>query len=115
MSKPRDVKRLLAVLKHRAKKAGLPFSLTEKDIVIPNKCPIMGQKIKINGKNNDPMLPSVDRLVPDRGYTPENIRIISRKANMVKQDLTNPEIFEKMAKYIRANVKLPKKKRKCRS
>ena len=37
--------------------------------------------------------PSLDRLVPDKGYVPGNVIWISLRANQIKSDGTSEEIF----------------------
>ena len=45
--------------------------------------------------------PTLDRIVPELGYVPGNVAVISWKANRLKGNNTDPELFEKVAKYIR--------------
>jgi hypothetical protein len=90
--------------KDRASTQGVPFSLTEEDIVFPDTCPVLGTPIillKTDGprKRND-NTPSLDRIIPALGYTKENVRVISWRANRLKNDAHLHEI-EKIAKYMR--------------
>lgn len=78
--------------KERAKKHNLVFSIVPKDIVIPKLCPVFGIKLlrgKIKPTSNSP---SLDRLINSKGYTKENIWVISRKANTAKNNLTLKEL-----------------------
>ena len=78
--------------KHRAKKKGLPFTITIDDIVIPEKCPLLGiDLISTNDKRN-PHNPSLDQVLPGNGYTPDNIQVISSRANWLKGDATLTEM-----------------------
>ena len=92
---------ILRTLKHRAKKKGQDFTLTKKDIVIPEFCPVFGFKLEHNwgkhgGKFNSP---SVDRIDNTKGYTPDNIQIISRLANAMKSE-ASPEQLLMFADWI---------------
>ncbi len=86
--------------KHRATYANLPFSLRPEDIVIPEICPILGIPLKFSLRQAAHNSPSIDRIIPDLGYVPGNIAIISHRANMLKGDGTADE-HEKIAAYIR--------------
>ena len=72
--------------KQRAKKNKLEFSIDVSDIVIPDKCPILGIDLNINSgrsgayKNS----PSLDRIDNSKGYTKDNIAVISQLANAMK-------------------------------
>lgn len=88
--------------KARAKKQNLPFSLTIDDIIIPEVCPVLGIKIKQGEFKTENSSPSLDKVVPEKGYTKENARIISWRANNLKKDGTKEE-FEKILKYIKEN------------
>jgi hypothetical protein len=81
---------LLSRLKTRAMKKQLPFNLNLGDLVIPSHCPIFGLELSWEGtKDNSP---SVDRLDNTRGYTRDNIRIISTRANLLKNSSTAAEL-----------------------
>lgn len=77
---------LLANTKSRAKKCKLECSLVLSDIIIPKKCPILGIDLCVNANNNGPSdnSPSVDRIDNKKGYTKDNIIIISNRANRIK-------------------------------
>lgn len=90
--------------KSRAKKLGIPFDLTIDDIIIPTHCPILGIELYRNegkhGSNNNS--PSIDRIIPSRGYVKGNISIISSRANAIKSNTTIQEL-EKILEYARGN------------
>jgi len=92
--------------KKRAKDKGYVFSITKEDIIIPDVCPLLGIKIMIaNGRANDNS-PSVDRIIPDKGYTKENIQIVSQRANRIKDNASLEEletIAENLRKIISNN------------
>ena len=95
----------LVKLRSRAKKAGLDFNLTATDIVIPETCPVFGCKLILGSGQTGriaPDIPSVDRFDNTKGYTKDNVRVISLRANMLKSDATVQEI-EQLLKYMKGN------------
>lgn len=77
--------------KMRARRDGLLFTLNVNDIVIPKCCPVLGIKIqKVKGSLDSS--PSLDRWRNDLGYTPENVAVISYRANRIKNDATLLEL-----------------------
>jgi len=74
----------------RAIKKQLPFTITPEDIIIPNICPIFKVPFIIGDKK---YCPSIDRIVPELGYTKENIQIICSLANMMKWNSTKEELL----------------------
>lgn len=91
---PKYERLILSRLRHRAKKLGVPFNLTENDISIPEHCPVLGirlQRHKGRGKHADNS-PSVDRIVPELGYVAGNIRVISNRANLLKSNASVEEL-----------------------
>jgi hypothetical protein len=45
------------------------------------------------GKGHNPFRPSIDRVVPELGYVKGNLAFISMKANTIKQDVTEKELY----------------------
>jgi len=86
--------------KARAKKKNLEFSIELKDIVIPEICPILQEPFKINSR----FAATLDRINPLLGYTKGNVWIISKKANMMKNDAT-PEELVLFAKWVLNEIK----------
>ena len=84
--------KLYNTAKIRARKKGIDFTIKVTDIKIPLLCPILGLQldkiwggVEQNSKNRQNK-PSLDRLDPRLGYVPENIIVISYRANMIKGD-----------------------------
>jgi len=96
--------KLLALAKHRAKKKNLEFNLELEDVVIPDYCPVLGIKLQRNrgGKAANDNSPSVDRIDNSRGYIKGNIKIISYKANIMKNTSSSKDL-KKMIDYIENN------------
>ena len=85
--------------KKRAKDKGVPFEITREDIVVPTHCPILGIKLErgIGARNYVDTSPSLDRIVPEKGYVVGNIAVISMRANRIKNDATTDELRSVLA------------------
>lgn len=80
--------------KERALKYNLPFEIKIEDIKIPDTCPILNIPLysgngKVHGNS-----PSLDRIIPNLGYIPSNIWVISYKANTMKSNASKEELIE---------------------
>lgn len=81
--------------KQRSKKSGVEFTIKKADIFIPSECPLTG--IKINRQQRGRMQqssPSLDRIDPAKGYTPDNVWVISWQANRMKSDATQDQLLK---------------------
>lgn len=95
---------LMCRARDRAKKAGLEFNLTYDDIIIPDLCPILGLKLERNsGGKPSPRSPSLDRIIPALGYIKGNVRVISHRANTIKNDASIEEL-EAVIRYIKESL-----------
>lgn len=99
------IKYKLSSAKQRAKKNNLPFNITEQDIKdvwpIDNKCPALDIEFIIGG--HDTMnydSPSLDRIIPNKGYVKGNIQIVSALANGIMSSAT-PEQVIKVGQYFK--------------
>lgn len=64
----------------RAKKNGIIYNLKASDVWIPQKCPVLG--IDLDFTDGDrATTPALGRFVAERGYTPDNVYVISTAAN----------------------------------
>lgn len=88
--------------KRRAKVKRLPFSLKVEDIKIPARCPVFHIRLFRNtgGKNQHDNSPTLDRLIPRKGYVKGNVIVVSSKANMTRGCAT-PEELETVAQFYR--------------
>jgi len=89
--------------KKRAKKRNIPFDIEPSDIVIPKLCPILGIELSFGVGTVHDASPSLDRIIPDRGYVKGNCFIISSKANRMKQENTLEDL-QKIIAYIQERL-----------
>lgn len=79
--------------KVRAKKKGLDFNIEPSDIVIPEYCPVFPWiKLEPGDKRVHKGSPTIDRVDNNKGYTKDNIAIISYYANSIKQNSNSKEL-----------------------
>ena len=95
---PRTV--MLQSAKARAKRDGFTFDLTKEDIIIPEVCPVLGIPLYVGTRFDHDNAPTIDRKGFVLGYTKRNIKVISYRANRIKNDAT-PEELEKVLAYSR--------------
>lgn len=80
--------------KFRAKQQSIPFTLTLSEMPdIPERCPVFGFKLEHrNGHGTFDRSPSLDKIIPEKGYVSGNVQIISGKANKMKSNATVEEV-----------------------
>lgn len=83
---------MLYSTRQSARMAGIPHTLTLADIVVPDKCPILGIPLANGAKAACDSSPSLDRIDPSKGYVPGNVQVISYKANTMKSNATPSEL-----------------------
>lgn len=99
---------LLHNAKRRAKAKGIPFNLTLNDIEIPEVCPVLGMRLASNWEGNRPtdQSPTLDRIIPELGYTRGNVVVVSNRANRVKSNATVGELRD-VARFYERRVNHP--------
>ena len=90
------------VARTRSRQNGAEFTIIKEDIIIPKICPILGLEL-VKGNGYLPNAMSLDRVDYEKGYIPGNVRVISRKANIMKADLTI-DLLEKIINYIKNKI-----------
>lgn len=97
---------LCAIGRSRAKKIGVPFTITPEELVWPKLCPIMkipltvGRGCSKGTGGAAPSAASLDRIDPTKGYVPGNVQIVSMLGNLMKQNAT-PEQLRAFANWVR--------------
>lgn len=89
-----ESKKIYNHLKSSAKKRNIPFDLTIDQLnnfTFPLTCPITGVKLKYKGSLEDNTY-SFDRIDSSKGYTIDNLIIISWRANKLKNNATIKEL-----------------------
>lgn len=82
--------------KRRAKQKGLDFNITIEFVIglfeNTKVCPICKKQLKC-GKDSRPALssPTLDRLIPEKGYTSNNVYILCYRCNRLKDNGTSLE------------------------
>lgn len=90
-------KRLVNQAMHRATARGFDFDLDWQFVAelleSTPVCPLLGLELeRVNGKGRLPNSPSLDRIDSSKGYTKDNVWIISLRANTIKNDATLEEL-----------------------
>jgi len=99
------IQRTLGACRHRAKINNLPINITLDYLmsIFPsnNLCPVLGLPFEWGTRIHKDMSPSIDRIIPSKGYVMGNVKFISYKANRIKND-SNIEILEKLINYMKS-------------
>lgn len=90
-------KHLLHAAQQRAKKKSVEFALTEAWAIAnwTGRCALTDIEFHGPGKGSGPQFysPSIDRIVPSVGYTPENCRFVLWAANALKHVGTDADMY----------------------
>ena len=76
-------RRLFNAARSRAAAKGREFDIELSDVVVPATCPVLGITMES---------PSLDRIDSSKGYVKGNVRVISARANMLKNNATVEEL-----------------------
>ena len=98
---------MLKSAKDRARKLGFVCTITEKDIVIPEFCPLLGLKLERGVGKQHAASPSLDKIRPGLGYVPGNVWVISHRANELKRDASLQELQELVANLAKTYITFP--------
>jgi len=96
------IRNLYNSIKSKASFHGILFDLEESDLIVPTVCPVLGIPLRWDKRSKE-TTPSVDRLIPSKGYVKGNIHIISGRANRLKNDASLEEL-EKVVEYVRKSL-----------
>ena len=89
----------LIEIKAKCKKYGIPFDLTEDDLVMPEFCPIFGIKLHVGVGKQTNNSPSIDRVIPELGYVKGNVVVVSNRANSLKKSASLSELVSMVQFY----------------
>jgi len=87
---------LLNASKQRAVLKNIEHTLTLEQLkaIYPadNKCPVFGTELQFGNAGFREHSPSIDKIDPNKGYTLDNVQIISWRANRLKADASINEL-----------------------
>jgi len=89
-----------------AKRKNIPFTILFDEIDKPEYCPVLGIKLNYGWSGEDRRDDSkatLDKVIPELGYVPGNVFVISWRANKLKSNMTLDEL-EKIMNYIKENT-----------
>ena len=87
------VQRLFHGVKKRCRENGICCDIkTYKEIEIPTHCPYLNIELVYDGSRGKNAA-SIDKIIPELGYTKGNIQIISMLANQMKSNATIEELL----------------------
>jgi hypothetical protein len=98
--------RMLTSAKNRAKKKNIPFNIDKEYLnsIYPkdNKCPVLDVPFQLGNlseiKKTKDYAPSLDRIIPEKGYIKNNLVIVSSISNRVKNNVSI-ETLEKILNF----------------
>lgn len=84
--------------KRRAKEKEVPFDVDTKYLIsiAPEYCPVFKTQLQwayIGDRTSTDDRPSLDRIIPEKGYVRGNVAWMSLKANRIKSDVTEKELY----------------------
>ena len=85
-------KNLLRWARDRAGQQDIPFNITVEDIYIPKSCPVLKIPLFSGDGVSCENSPTLDKIVPELGYVPGNVIVISRRANRIKSNASWHEL-----------------------
>lgn len=96
------LKKALSSARRRAKKGGRKFNLTFEDLILhlPTHCPVFGTLLDYAATKNRRNSPTLDRHDNSKGYTSDNVVVMSWWANSLKNDGSLEE-FEAIVKHMK--------------
>ena len=94
----RKINKLISQAKIRSQRRGIEFTIKLSDVLsdYTGTCPVLGVKYEDKGD----YVMSIDRKDSSLGYTPDNISVMSWRANRIKYNSTLEEL-ELLCKYLR--------------
>jgi len=98
-------------LKGNAKRKDIPFTIKVDEIDRPEYCPVLGLKLYSGMNHNTEATKwkarsdraSFDKVIPELGYVPGNVFIISLEANRLKSNATLSQL-ELLVKYVKGRI-----------
>lgn len=70
--------------RERARRKNIPCTIGPEDFEIPDHCPVLGIELRQGKGKPEDNSPTLDRLIPELGYVPGNVFVVSNRANRMK-------------------------------
>lgn len=83
----------------RARARGVPINIEPSDIIIPERCPVLGIPLVAGAGLKSGNTPTLDCIDPSKGYVRGNIEVVSWRFNKLKSDLT-PDEMRRIAAWV---------------
>lgn len=102
---------MLTFTRTRAARKGVPFEI-DLDFLAPRlqagRCEATGLRLVLDEPwrcktRKHPHSPSIDRIDPERGYTPDNTRVVAYLYNVAKSDYSDADVLELARAIVAAN------------
>ena len=87
--------------KRRARRKRLPFNIEPGDIKIPARCPVLKIPLVKCKRRSGDCSPTLDRVIPEKGYVKGNVIVVSKLANQIKSSATVPQLYAVAMFYAR--------------
>lgn len=94
---------LLQIARERARRKGLEFTITPADLGKPDVCPLLGLTLIYSGRGRKPNAASLDRVDSSKGYVPGNVWIVSKRANMIKNQASLADL-ERIVQGLKSRI-----------
>jgi hypothetical protein len=92
---------MIRAARKRASRRGFVCDLKIEDLFVPSHCPVLGIPLVVGAKTHHYGSPTLDRFDNKKGYTKDNTRVISYRANWIKGNATLEELTA-VAEYVRS-------------
>lgn len=99
-------RQIIRSAKSRSKKMGFPSDLDEDELsqqMLTGRCAVTGVPFLFD-KIRGPFTPSLDRIDPSKGYTKDNVRLVSWIFNRIRSDYEEEDVL----RFIEALRNMPK-------
>ena len=111
------LRQLIRKSKQRARRARVDHNLDLDYLfnILPDCCPYLGTqfhweaKINCGNRGAHPHSPSIDRIDSSKGYVKGNVAIVSHRANAIKHNATEQELFRigRAVSLMKAEIAFP--------
>lgn len=84
---------MISECKRRATEKNREFSLDKDELEFPKMCPVLNLELK-HGRDDWQNSPNIDRIDNNKGYTMDNVIVVSALANTIKTSATPDQIIK---------------------